>query len=74
MIRFASTSGLNLHFTSASDHIEYDKIGTPSYLVTKSLTITLGENVGDLWLETLLTNCYFRLETLTLNGNEDVWV
>ena len=72
LIRFASTSGLNLHFTSASDHIEYDKIGTPSYLVTTSLFITLGENVGDLWLETLLTNCYFRLETLTLNGNEDV--
>ena len=69
---YASTSGLNLHFTSTSDHIEYDKIGTPSYLVTTSLFITLGENVGDLWLETLLMNCYFRLETLTLNGNEEV--
>lgn len=71
---FSSTKDLMLHFTSTNKQSEYDKIGTPSYLVTTSLFITLGENVGDLWLETLLMNCYFRLETLTLNGNEDVWV
>ena len=45
---------------------------TLAYLVTKSMIITVGENVGDLWLETLLMNCYFRLETLTLNGTNDV--
>ena len=69
---YAPTEDKILEFTSTSSDAEYDKIGTPSYLVTTSLFITLGENVGDLWLETLLMNCYFRLETLTLNGNEEV--
>lgn len=69
---YAPTQDKILEFTSTSSDAEYEKLDTPAYLVTKSLTITLGESVGDVWLETLLMNCYFRLETLTLNGSEEV--
>ena len=69
---YAPTQDKALEFTSTSSDAEYEKLDTPAYLVTKSLTITLGENVDDLWLERLLMNCYFRLETLTLNGSSEV--
>lgn len=69
---YAPTQDKMLEFTSTSSDAEYEKMDTPAYLVTKSMIITVGENVDDLWLETLLMNCYFRLETLTLNGTNDV--
>ena len=68
---YAPTQDKILEFTSTSSGAEYEKLDTPAYLVTKSMIITLGENVGELWLERLLMNCFFRLETLTLNGTND---